>query len=162
MSSNRQQQQQQQQQPTIGGSKKDEVIDQLTDTGINRPAAESVADLLSEDYVLSNIRNADREYARLLAKNIVHYARNQHPPLDSHMQGVSRMAMRGDLKDGKTGLTREQQTQLESVLLGMFFRVSRSIDGWQQDKLTESIQTRRVEDNRQPDDGDGPLGGIFG
>jgi len=46
MSSN--QQQQQQQQPTIGGSKKDEVIDQLTDTGINRPAARSVADLLSE------------------------------------------------------------------------------------------------------------------
>jgi len=159
MSSNRQQQQQQQQQPTIGGSKKDEVIDQLT---INRPAAESVADLLSEDYVLSNIKNADREYARLLAKNIVHYVRNQHPPLDSHMQGVSRMAMRGDLQDGKTGLTREQQTQLESVLLGMFFRVSRSIDGWQQDKLTESIQTRRVEDNRQPEDNDGPLGGIFG
>jgi|APHM01.1.fsa_nt_gi hypothetical protein len=158
----KQQSQQPQQQPTIpGASQKDEVIEQLTDTGINRPAAESVADLLSEDYVLSNIQNADREYARLLAKNIVHYVRNQHPPLDSHLQGISRMALTGNLQDGKTGLTREQQTQLESVLLGMFFRVSRSIDGWQQDKLTECIQTRRVEDNRQPNDSEGPLGGIF-
>ena len=77
------------------------------------------------------------------------------------MQGVARMAMTADMTDGKTGLTREQQTQLESVLLGMFFRVSRSIDGWQQDKLTESIQTRRLEDSRQPEDGEGPLGGIF-
>lgn len=161
MSQQQQQQQQQQAQPGIGPSQKDEVIEQLTDTGINRPAAESVADLLSEDYVLSNIKNADREYARLLSKNIVHYVRCQHPPLDSHMQGVARMAMTADMTDGKTGLTREQQTQLESVLLGMFFRVSRSIDGWQQDKLTESIQTRRLEDSRQPEDGEGPLGGIF-
>jgi hypothetical protein len=155
------QEKQNQQQPTIpGASQKDEVIEQLTNTGIQRPAAESVADLLSEDYVLSNIRSADREYARLLARNIVKFCECQHPPLDSHMQGICRMALSGDLKDGKTGMTREQQTQLESVLLGMFFRVSRSIDGWQQDKLTESIQTRRVEDNRQPED-DGPLGGIF-
>jgi hypothetical protein len=142
------------------GSKKDEVIEQLTDTGIGQPAAESVADLLSEDYVLSNIQNADREYARLLARNIVKYCETQHPPLDSHMQGVCRMAMTGDLNDGKTGMSREEKTQLESILLGMFFRVSRSIDGWQQDKLTESIQTRRVEDNRMEAD-DGPLGGIF-
>jgi hypothetical protein len=155
-----QQSQQQQGPPIPGASRKEEVIEQLTDTGIDRPAAESVADLLSEDYVLSNIGNADREYARLLARNIVKYAESEHPPLDSHMQGVSRMALSGNMQDGKTGMSHDQQTKLESILLGMFFRVSRSIDGWQQDKLTESIQTRRVEDNRQPD-GDGALGGIF-
>lgn len=139
---------------------KNEVFDQLVDTGISTPAAKSVADLLTQDYVLGRVREADREYARLVAKNIVAYVECDHPPEGSQLQGVMRMALKGDLDDGKTALSQEEKTQLESVLLGMFFRTSRSIDGWQQDKLSEQIETRRVEDGRESGD-DGPLGGLF-
>lgn len=149
-------QQDAQQLPTIG--QKREVMDKLMQTGIAEPSAESVADLLSQDYMLGRIRDADREYARLMARNIVHYVECDHPPQSSMVQGTLGMALREDLNNGATALSHEQKTKLKSTLLAMFFRTSRSVDGWQQDKLSEQIQTRRVEDDR---DDDGPLGGLF-
>jgi hypothetical protein len=67
--------------------------------------------------------------------------------------------MTGDVDDTIEPMTTREQNQVESLLLGMFFRTSRSVNGWQQDKLTEQIQTRRVEDNR--DRGDDGLLGVF-
>ncbi|MDR9397413.1 hypothetical protein, partial [Pontimonas sp.] len=40
----------------------------------------------------------------------------------------------------------------EIALMGHFARSSRSVDGWQQDKFGESIQTNRVEDNRKEEE----------
>jgi hypothetical protein len=138
---------------------KEEVIEQLGDTGISKPKQDSIADLLSEDYVFANIKTQDREYARLLAENVVLFAKCRHPPEDSHVSGSARAVMTGDVDDTIEPMTTREQNQVESLLLGMFFRTSRSVDGWQQDKLTEQIQTRRVEDNR--DRGDDGLLGVF-
>jgi hypothetical protein len=161
--SQRQQKQQQrrQQQNPIETRSKEQVIEQLGDTGISQPVQSSIADLLSEDYVFANIKTSDREYARLLSKNIVHFVKCEHPPEDSHLTGGARAALTGDMDDKVEPMSKREQNKVESLLLGMFFRTSRSIDGWQQDKLTEQIQTRRVEDNRERQS-EGPLGGIFG
>jgi hypothetical protein len=161
MSAKQQKQQKQQQQDnSLQQLSKDEVIEQLGDTGIDEPTQNSIADLLSEDYVFANIKTTDREYARLLAKNIVHLSKCRHPPEDSHVSGAARAVLRGDIDDEIEPMDKCDKNQIESLLLGMFFRTSRSVGGWQQDKLSEQIQTRRVEDNRGAES-DGPLGGIF-
>jgi len=141
-------------------TEKQDVIEQLTETGVSEPVADSVADLLAQDYAIAKIKEHDREYARLIAENIVTYVRCQHPPQGSMVQGPLRMALTGDMTDGTTALSDKQQTQLKSTLLAMFFRTSRSVGGWQQDKFSEQIQTRRVEDERGDDDG-GIAGGLF-
>lgn len=141
-------------------SQKRDVIEKLVETGLDDSSANAVNDLLSQDFVLGKIRQADREYARLMAKNVVHFVQCDYPPKESMCQGILRMGLTGDMDDGKTALSEEQKTQIESLLLGMFFRTSRSIDGWQQDKFGEQIQTRRMEDGRE-DAKKGPLGGLF-
>lgn len=141
-------------------SERKEFLDKVTDTGIDEEVATSIHNLLTQDFVLGNIRAADREYCRLMAENVVLYVTADHPPQDSALQGVLRMGLLGDMDDGRTALSERQKTEFKSLLLGVFFRTSRSVDGWQQDKVTESIQTRRVEDGRQQES-DGILGGLF-
>jgi len=148
-------------QPNIPKLHDDDWVDTVVATGVDADVAESVQDMLTNDMALANIRNADREYARLKAENLVKFVECDHPPEQSVLQGAARAGLLGDVGDRKTALTEEQKTRFKSVLLVTFFRISRSIDGWQQDKLTENIQTRRVEDNRQGDD-DGGLLGVFG
>jgi hypothetical protein len=147
--------------PTIPKLHDDDWVDTVVDTGIDADVAESVHDMLTNDMALAKIRNADREYARLKAENLVKFVECDHPPEDSMLQGALRAGLLADLSDRKSALSEEEKTRFKSILLVSFFRTSRSIDGWQQDKLTENIQTRRMEDNRESDDSDG-IFGVFG
>jgi hypothetical protein len=139
---------------------REEFLEKVTDTGIDESTATAVHNLLVDESVLGNIRDADREYARLHAENVIKYVEAMHPPDGSRVQGRLRRAYRGDLDDGRQALDDSTIANFRSILLGAFFRFSRSIDGWQQDKLSEQIQTRRVEDTRDNGE-DGLLGGIF-
>jgi len=58
-------------------------------------------------------------------------------------------------------LTESQRNQIETLLMSHFARASRGVDGWQQDKLNESVQTKRVEDNRREQQQGGLIGGLF-
>lgn len=139
---------------------REEFVEQVTNTGIEADTATAVHNLLSDESVLGNIKTADREFARLHAENVVKYVEAMHPPEASRVQGRLRRAYCGDLDDGREAIDDATLANFRSILLGSFFRFSRSIDGWQQDKFGEQIQTRRVEDARD-DGGEGLLGGIF-
>lgn len=143
-----------------GLTNREEFVEKVTETGIQQDVAKSVHNLLADEGVLSNIREADREFARLHAENVVKYVEAMHPPADSHVQGNLRRAYLGDLEDGRKALDDATVANFRSVLLGAFFRYSRSIEGWQQDKFSEQIQTRRVEDKREQESG-GLLGEVF-
>jgi hypothetical protein len=138
---------------------REEFVEKVVETGIDEDVATAVHNLLSDEGVLGNIRQADREYARLHAENVVKYVEAMHPPQGSQVQGMVRRAYLGDLSDGRDAIDDATLANFRSILLGAFFRYSRSIDGWQQDKFGEQIQTKRIEDEREPDDG--LLGGIF-
>jgi hypothetical protein len=139
---------------------REEFVEKVTETGIDANTATAVHNLLVDESVLGNIKDADREFARLHAENVVKFVECMHPPAESRVQGRLRRAYRGDLDDGKQALDDATLANFRSILLGAFFRFSRSIDGWQQDKFGEQIQTRRIEDSRD-EGGDGLLGGIF-
>jgi len=143
-----------------GLTNREEFVDKVTETGISQDVATAVHNLLADESVLGNIREADREFARLHAENVVKYVEAMHPPKESHVQGELRRAYLGDLTDGREAIDDATLANFRSILLGAFFRYSRSIDGWQQDKFGEQIQTQRLEDRR--DEGnEGLLGGLF-
>jgi hypothetical protein len=138
---------------------REEFVEKVTETGLQEDVATAVHNLLADEGVLGNIRHADREYARLHAENVVKYVEAMHPPAESHCQGVLRRAYLGDMDDNREALDDATLANFRSILLGAFFRYSRSIDGWQQDKFGEQIQTKRIEDRREEQSG--LLGGLF-
>jgi hypothetical protein len=158
----------QQQQPQSRGASdpaapaltnREEFVEKVTETGINEDTAKAVHNLLEDEGVLGNIRSADREFARLHAENVVKFVEAMHPPAESHCQGVLRQAYLGDLTDHREPLDDGTLANFRAILLAAFFRYSRSIDGWQQDKFGEQIQTKRIEDKREEEPG--LIGGLF-
>jgi hypothetical protein len=139
----------------------DRMAEYLIDSGIDAEVADSVTDLLDKEFALANIDRNDRRYARLMSENVILLLEEQYPPADSQLQDTKRAAYLGDASETKDCLGESTKTQLRTLLLAAFFRSSRSVDGWQQEKLSENIQTQRLEETRDGGD-DGGLFGIFG
>lgn len=141
----------------------DELIDDGTDQQEEPPRG--TKNLLSKDFVLSNIRKEDRRAWWWLAKNQQEYAKAEHPPEGSMVQGTVRAALHGDPTDRKTAMDSEGHTDSHSELLVFEARAARSEGGFQQKKLNEGRQVIRNEDARYDSDGDGEsnslLGGLF-
>lgn len=117
--------------------------------------------LLSEDFPLSNISRQDRKYLRLKAENLAIYVKEQHPPSDSLVQGDAGAVLLEDPEYDTEALDAEMKNRIESLNLASFVRNARAVGGWQQDKLNESVQTKRVEDGRVSDDDDGLFSGLL-
>jgi|APHM01.1.fsa_nt_gi hypothetical protein len=145
-----------------GGGGNAEYLSDVVEPGVEREneLPPALQNLLSKDYPLANIRREDREYFRLLSENVAHYVREQFPPEDSLIQGELGAALLEDPEYDVSAKTTGQINQYETILMDSFARTSRGEAGWQQEKFTESIQTRRVEDNREEEDS-GFLGGMF-
>ncbi len=138
-----------------------QYLQEVVEPGVDEQLPTGIKNLLSKDYPLANIRRSDREYFRLLSENIAHYVREQFPPEDSLVQGDLGAALLEDPDYNTYAKTIEDTNQIESVLMDAFARTSRGEGGWQQEKFTENIQTRRVEDEREEDSG-GIFSGVFG
>lgn len=145
-----------------------EYIAELVRTETNdKDHPKEIGDLLAQDYPLANMNSADRTYFRLLGDNIKMFAEERFPPEDSYVQGALGAALMDDPSYSKTALNPQQKNRIETALMEHFSRTSRAVSGWQQDKFSESIQTNRVEDNRDTSanrtDGDssGGLSGLF-
>ncbi len=121
-----------------------------------------IGDLLGQDYPLANFTSGDREYFRLLAENVALYVKEQHPHRESWAQGGLGAALYDDEEYSEEHLQPGEVVRIETALMDHFARSSRGVGGWQQDKLTESIQTQRVEDNRETNAGGDSGGGLFG
>lgn len=114
----------------------------------DNPLPNSIKDLLSQDYPLANLTSADRKYFRLMSANIKIFATERYPTSKSWQSGALGAALLDDPTFEREPLPSVSRTKIESALLDHFARTSRGVDGWQQDKFSESIQTNRVEDNR--------------
>lgn len=143
------------------GMNQQEILDELVDTGIDDSLPTPVRNLLAKDFPLANIRREDREYFRLLSENIALYVQEQFPPEGSLVQGDLGAALLEEPGYRMQALDKRKKNEIETLLMTSFARTSRGEGGWQQDKLTENISTKRVEDNRVPDDDSGMIGGLF-
>jgi len=144
-----------------GGGPGAQYLQEVVEPGVDEKLPTGIKNLLSKDYPLANIRRSDREYFRLLSENIAHYVREQFPPEGSLVQGDLGAALLEDPEYETVAKTNAEINQIETVLMDSFARTSRGEGGWQQEKFTENIQTRRVEDEREEDSG-GIFSGVFG
>jgi hypothetical protein len=120
-----------------------------------------ILDLLHKDFPLANIRGDDREHFRLLADNIKILVQELFAPEGSRMTGVVGQALLEDPSYDGRSLSRQERVRLQTVLLDHYARSSRGVGGWQQDKLSETINTSRVEDARETEESPTIFGGLF-
>lgn len=146
--------------PAKQGLTKEYLADLLNSEVDDGRLPPEIKDLLSSDYPLANLTSADREYFRLLSDNISLFMQENHPPQNSYAQGDLGAALYDDPTYSRESLKNEEVVRVETGLLTHFARSSRGVDGWQQDKNSETIQTSRVEDNRETEQQSG-IGGLF-
>jgi len=119
-------------------------------------------ELLSRDYALANLNSADRQHFRYKADNVALFDEERLPDGDSFFRGNLGKALTNDRRFDVEDGNELAELNREIALMGHFARSSRSLEGWQQDKFGESIQTQRVEDNRErEEDKSGLLGGML-
>lgn len=147
--------------PVQPGGATTEYLEEVVDTGIDDELATPLHNLLAKDFPLANIRRADREYFRLLSENVALYVEEMFPPEDSLLQGDLGAALLEDPDYQTAALSQRKRNNIQTLLMTAFARTSRGESGWQQEKLGENIQTRRVEDNRVPEENSGLIGGLF-
>ena len=138
-----------------GGSKSPasaKYLREVVDSEQSTEMPDAVADMLEKDSPLANLRRADREYFRLLADNVSMYTRERFPPKGSLIQGDVGACLLEDPDYDTEALDEQQRNRIETAILAHFARSSRGVAGWQQDKLNESVQTKRVEDARGVED----------
>ena len=139
-----------------------QMLQMLSQAGVHKDHAEAVRDLLSQDFLLSNLREKNIRYIRLLAENVALYASCDLPPAESALKGPAAAALLSDPEAADLKpMTPKERDRVESVMLAFFARVCRSIDGWQQDKLSEQIITQRQEALEEEDSSGSRLGALF-
>lgn len=137
-----------------------EMVKTIIETGITtEELPEEVENLLAKDLPLTNIDKGDRKYIRLLSENIALYAKEKRPPQESNVVGDVGAALLEEPDYANSPFSEKQLNNIQSSLITLFTRASRGKGGWQQDKISEEIETQRVEDNRQ--DEESTLGGWF-
>jgi hypothetical protein len=146
---------------STAGAPPTEFLNEVLDTEADANLAKPLRDLVGNDFPMANMRRSDREYFRLLSENVSIYTKEQFPPQDSLIQGDVGACLLEDPGYQAHALSESQRNQIETLLMSHFARASRGVDGWQQDKLNESVQTKRVEDNRREQEQGGLIGGLF-
>jgi superfamily II helicase len=147
---------------TAGGQASQQMLQMLSQAGVHKDHQEAVRDLISQDFLLSNLDNTDVRYIRLLAENIALYASCQAPPTESGLQSEVAAGLMADPDAADLEpMSPSDKDRIESVMLAFFSRVCRSRDGWQQEKLSEQIVTNRMEKLEEDDEAEGVLGRLF-
>lgn len=142
-----------------GEMERGEYLDKLTEHGLEARTAEYLENMLSPDFVMSKITTAEKEEMRWLVRQQAEKIKAMHPPKRSPVRG-DRMAALYDDEDAILEPLNDRQIQLlEMAVWDIFFRVARSVEGWQQQELSSQYNVSRVDNER--DDDSSRLGSLF-
>lgn len=119
--------------------------------------------MLSTDFTLGNIKREDWEAHRFLLKNQQELSDSERPPEGSMIQGPVRAALHSDPADRATATSAGDRVDEHGERLVAEVRMSRSVGGWQQEKLAETRQVQVLDEkqNEPEEGGGGILGGLF-
>lgn len=127
-------------------------IDKVTNSQLDQGTIDVLANLLSKDFVLGNLSEAEVHEHRWLTREVVMEAESEHPREDSMWQGRFRQVAAGRERDALTALDGPQKAVMQQFTQGVIARATRSRDGWQQEEVNKSY---RVSERREPDADDG-------
>ncbi len=129
---------------------------ELTDDELDEATLRLMSNLFSQDFLLSNLTDAEVKEIKWLARPISRTIKGMHPHHESAAQGQYRELVFGD--DSLEALTPYQETLIDQAVLDFLTRPPRSREGWQQDELAKSYNVSKVED----DSSDAEKGSLLG
>lgn len=134
------------------GSMDSGYIDKVTNSQLQQGTVRILSNLLSKDFVLGNLSDAEVHEHRWLTRQVVLEVEAAHPRPDSMWRGRFRQVASGMERDALEPLDDAQKTVMQQFVQGVITRATRSRDGWQQEEVNKSY---RVSERREPDKDDG-------
>jgi hypothetical protein len=127
-------------------------IDKVTNSQLQQGTVRILRNLLSKDFVLGNLSEAEVHEHRWLTRQLVLEVEAAHPRTNSMWRGRFRQVASGMERDALKPLDDAQKTVMHQFIQGVITRATRSRDGWQQEEVNKSY---RVSERREPDSDDG-------
>jgi len=142
-----------------GGRLKQEYLDTLVDHGVDQRTADLLKNLLSRDFVLSKISEAEKEEMKWMVRAQFKKLKAFHPANDSPLEGEYRAIVYDDDSEQVSTMSQYQEILVEAAIWDIFFRLGRSVEGWQQEELSTQYNVSRVDKDEESDGS--RLGGLF-
>ena len=131
-----------------------EYLQELTSNELDDHTVALMQNLVSQDFLLSNLKSAEINEIKWIARSIARKIKRMHPPQESVVEGERRKVLLDDERDGLQSLTPHQENLIDQAMMDFLTRVARSRDGWQQDEMGKQLRVSRTEDDSS-DDADG-------
>lgn len=131
-----------------------DYVAQMVDSELQPATADMISNLLSRDWMLSKMSDAEVHEARWLARTIMDEIVALHPPEDSIWRGDIREYASGDSGENLKPLSSQALTEVFQFIQGHIARVARSKDGFQQETFKKQIR-KSERDNRDSNDSGG-------
>lgn len=142
------------------GKAKAEWLDRLAKTDMNDASINLLDNMVDRTFVLGYLSDAEVNEIKWRMHTMYLRICALFPPKNSQMQGPVRAFFFDDPDQNRTYLTDEQKTIIAQMIIGISVYVSRSKDGFQQEKMVESITVSEVR-NPDEEEEDGLMRGIF-
>jgi len=130
-----------------------DYVEMMLESGLRPGTAAMLQNLLSSDWVLSKMSEAEVHEARWLARTIADEVIAMHPPEDSIWTGPIRRYASDDELQRLEPLNASQKTEIFQFIQGYIARVARSKEGFQQETFKKQIRKSEREDRGDDDDG---------
>jgi hypothetical protein len=144
-----------QQQQQIWGSEgnlRAEYIRELTDTSLEDPTVVLLGNMLSQDFVLGNLRAAELHEIQFLLRELELEVVRAHPPEESDITGEYRAYLFDDDHEALQPLSTKQRIEIQQLIMGVFMRATRSLDGWQQEEWSKVYNVSEVKNGESEKD----------
>lgn len=138
------------------GMLRKEYLQELIEHGVDESAAKPLRFLLSKDFVLANLKRAEVDELKWLARWMAKIVVWDHPPRGSGIKGEYRKFLRDDPTEGKQPLSTSTQLLIEQFVLDVFSRGTRGLEGFQQTEMAKTYKVSEVKDEKSN------KGGLFG
>lgn len=128
-----------------------DYLRELTNSPLNEGTTDILENMLSQDWVLAYFQAEEVEEVKWLLKIIEKQVLDMHPPEKSVVTGKLRAYVCNDAEEQLEPLRQRQELFLRQFFNGVYARISRARDGWQQDKMNESIARSEVNNGKGGD-----------
>lgn len=126
-----------------------DYVEMVMESELQPATAAMLSNLLSRDWVLSKMSEAEVHEMRWLSRTIADEVSSMHPPEDSIWTGDIRRYASDDPSQHLEPLNSAQQTEIFQFIQGYIARVTRSKDGFQQDTFKKQISKSEREDKSE-------------
>ena len=141
----------------LSGGPNDDVnpdyVEQMLRSDLDRGTVDMLENLLSPDWVLSKMSDAEIHEMRWLARTMSDEVDSMHPPEDSIWTGEIRQYAADDERQNLTPLNNAERLTIFEFVQGFIARVARSKEGFQQENFKKQIRKSEREDKTESESG---------